>query len=218
MVLIQLACPGAPVFHSVYVSLMDPRTGGYIGHGPAPLSKMAVELAHAWGVPSLGGASLSSDADYIGWESGTDAGFGAANVSSYGGEVCGYLGLVGGSMILYPEQLILEHEVCLSAYEMLHGFEFHEADMALDVIAAVGPGSHFLRQRHTRKRIRDFRLSRIFRQKDSDNNWRDPREVALEEFKRIHTTHRPQPLSQPVLSELDRILAAAEREAEGVTG
>ncbi len=216
MVLMQLAFPGAPVFHSVYVSLMDPRTGGYIAHGPAPLSKMAVELAHAWGVPSLGGASLSSDADHVGWESGTDAGFGAATVSAFGGEVCGYLGLVGGSMILYPEQLILEHEVCLHAYEVLHAFEFDEADMALDVIADVGPGSHFLRQRHTRKRIRDFRLSRIFRQRAADNAARDPREVALEEFKRILDTHEPQPLPQPVLTELDRILAAAEREADGL--
>jgi trimethylamine--corrinoid protein Co-methyltransferase len=217
MTLIQLAFPGAPVFHSVYVSLMDPRTGGYIAHGPAPVSKMAVELAHAWGVPSLGGASLSSDADLIGWESGTDAGFGAATVSAYGGEVCGYLGLVGGSMILYPEQLILEHEVCLRAYEQQHGFEFDEADLALDVIAAVGPGSHFLRQRHTRKRIRDFRLSRVFRQRAADNSSRDPRQVALEEFKRILDTHQPQPLPPAVLRELDRILAAAERVSEGLT-
>ena len=216
MVLIQLAFPGAPVFHSVLVSLMDPRTGGYISHGPAPVSKMAVEMAHAWGVPSLGGSSVSSDADHVGWESGVDAGFGSALTSAYGGEVCGYLGLVGGSMILYPEQLILEHEVCLHAYEVLHAFEFDEADMALDVIADVGPGSHFLRQRHTRQHIRDFRLSRILRQRAADNAVRDPREVALEEFKRIYDTHRPQPLPDPVLAELDRLLAAAERQARGI--
>ena len=30
MVLIQLAYPGAPVFHSIEVSLMHPRTGGYV--------------------------------------------------------------------------------------------------------------------------------------------------------------------------------------------
>jgi trimethylamine--corrinoid protein Co-methyltransferase len=214
MVLIQLACPGAPVFHSVLVSLMDPRTGGYISHAPAPVSRIAVDMAHAWGVPSLGGGSLSSDADDIGWESGVDAGFGAAVISAFGGEICGYLGLVGGSMILHPEQVILEHEVCQHAYEVLHAFAFDEADMALEVIADVGPGSHFLRQRHTRRRIRDFRLSRILRQKGADNAWRDPREVALEEFRRISETHHPQPLAPEVLSELDRILAAAERQAK----
>jgi hypothetical protein len=42
------------------------------------------------------------------------------------------LGLLGGSMILYPEKVILDHEICLNAYGTLHGFEFDEADMALD--------------------------------------------------------------------------------------
>jgi hypothetical protein len=36
--------------------------------------------------------------------------------------------------------------------------------------------------------------------------------MAIEEFKRLSETHHPQPLPQGVLAELDRILAAAERE------
>ncbi len=216
MVLLQLAYPGAPVFHSNYVSLMHPRTGGYIGDVPVPLSWIAVQQAHAWGVPSLGGGSVSSDAADIGWQSGGDAGMGAALVPLYGGEICGYLGLLNSSMILYPEQVILEHEICQYAYNLLHGFEFDEADMALDVIAAVGPRSHFLKQKHTRKRIRDFRLSKLLGQKGSDDNLRDPREVAIEEFKRLSETHYPKPLPQEVLAELDRILAAAELEAERI--
>jgi trimethylamine--corrinoid protein Co-methyltransferase len=213
MVLVQLAYPGAPVFHSIISSLMDPRTGGYIGEVPIPLSMMAVQLAHAWNVPSLGGGGVASDAPDIGWQSGMEAGLGSAFIPLCGGEISGFLGLAGGSMILYPEQVILEHEICQNAYDQLGGFHFDEADMALDLIADVGPGSHFLRQRHTRKRIRDFRLSRILRQKGTDGNWRDPREVALEEFNRISETHRPRPLPATVLAELDHILAAAEREA-----
>jgi trimethylamine--corrinoid protein Co-methyltransferase len=212
MVLVQLAHPGAPVFHSIITSLMDPRTGGYIGEVPAPLSMMAVQLAHAWNVPSLGGGSVSSDAPGIGWQSGMEAGLGAATIPLCGGEVCGYLGLIGGSMVLYPEQVILDYEICQNAYDLLHGFEFDEADMALDVIRDVGPGGHFLAQKHTRKHIRDFRLSRLLRQKGSSGSLRDPRAVALEEFKRIDETHHPQPLPKEVLVELDRILAAAERE------
>ena len=122
------------------------------------------------------------------------------------------MGLLDSSMILYPEQVILEHEICQYAYDLLHGFEFDEADMALDVIAAVGPHSHFLKQKH----IRDFRLSRLLGQKGPDGNLRDPRQVAIEEFKRLSETHHPKPLPQEVLAELDRILAAAEREAERI--
>ena len=120
-------------------------------------------------------------------------------------------------MILYPEQMILDYEICKFAYDVLHGFEFDEADMALDVIKDVGSRSHFLAQKHTRKRIRDFRLSPLLRQKDSEGNLRAPREVALEEFKRLDEAHHPQPLPREALAELDRILAAAEREADRIS-
>jgi trimethylamine--corrinoid protein Co-methyltransferase len=216
MVLVQLAHPGAPVFHSIITSLMHPRSGAYIGEVPVPVSWMAVQLAHAWGVPSLGGGSVSSDAPAIGWQSGMEAGLGSAFIPLCGGEICGYLGLVGGSMVLYPEQIILDYEICQNTYDLFRGFDFDEADMALDIIKDVGPRGHFLKQKHTRQHIRDFRLSRLTGQKGSDGGERDPRQVALDAFKHLHETHRPRPLPDQVLSELDRILAAAEREAERI--
>jgi trimethylamine--corrinoid protein Co-methyltransferase len=213
MVLVQLAFPGAPVFHSNYVSLMHPRTGGYISDLPIPLSWMAVQMAHAWGVPSLGGASVSVDATELGWDAGLDTGSGAMMTPFYGGEICGYLGLTGSSMILHPELMILQHEACRYAYELLHGFEFDETDMALDVVANVGPRGHFLRQKHTRKHIRDFRLPSLGREA-ADGSILDNQEIALKEFKRLNETHHPKPLADEVLAELVRVLAAAEREAD----
>jgi len=213
MVLMQLAHPGAPVYHSIILSLMDPRTGGYIGETPIA-SAAVVQLAHAWKVPSLGGGSTSSDADDISWESGTDGGFGAAQIPLAGGEVCGYLGMLGTSMILYPEQIILEHETCLHVYEVFEEYEFNELDMALDVINKVGPRGHYLREKHTRAHIRDFHYSPLLRKVDELGNPRPPREIALEEFRRIYATHKPEPLPADVQEELKRILAAADRDAE----
>jgi trimethylamine--corrinoid protein Co-methyltransferase len=213
MVLLQLAYPGAPVFHSIIPSLMNPRTGGYIGTIPiSPAAK--VQLAHAWSVPSLGGGSTASDANDIGWESGTDGGFGSALIALCGGEVCGYLGMLGSSMILYPEQIILEHETCLHALEIFKSYEFNEEDMALDVIAKVGPRGHYLREKHTRRHIRDFRYSPFLWAKDELGEPRMPRDVALEEFKKINDTHQPEPLPDYVLKELDQILVAADRTAK----
>lgn len=216
MVLLQLAYPGSPVFHSIVTSLMDPRTGGYIGEVPIPLSWIAVQLAHAWGVPSLGGGSLSSDSATLGWQTGAEAGLGTAMVPVYGGEVCGYLGLLGGSMILSPEKIILDHEICRNAYDLMNGFSFSPEAMALDVISRVGPRGHYLKEKHTRQHIRDFRLSPLFRQQGVDGSARDPVAIALEEFKRIRATHTPEPLPGHVLAEMDRILAAAERTAENI--
>jgi trimethylamine--corrinoid protein Co-methyltransferase len=214
MVLLQLAHPGAPVYHSIIPSLMDPRTGGYIGGTSTPFSIINVQLAHAWNVPSLGGGSTSSDAKDVGWWSGFDGGFGAAEIALAGGEVCGYLGMLGSSMILYPEQIILEYEICQYAYETFETYEFDELEMALDVIAKVGPGGHYLREKHTREHMRDFRYSPLFRKTDEQGNALPPRDVALEEFKAIYATHQPAPLPAEVQKELDQILAAADRTAE----
>jgi trimethylamine--corrinoid protein Co-methyltransferase len=216
MVLLQLANPGTPVFHSIIPSLMNPHTGGYIGDIPLQDRLIAVQLAHAWDVPSLGGGSFSSDAPDIGWRSAFDAGFGGMKIPLAGGEICGSLGLVGSSMILYPEQIILDSEIALNIFDTFKEFEFKDLDISLDVIQAVGPRGHFLRQKHTRKHIRDFRYSSIFHQLDAWGNLRPPQEVAREEFAKIFDNHHPEPLPEDVLRELDRILAAADRTANNL--
>lgn len=214
MVLMQLAHPGAPVFHSIITSLMNPRTGGYIGDVPLPVSLIAVQLAHAWDVPSLGGGSFSSDAPDIGWQSAFEAGFGSVQIPLAGGEICGYLGLMNSSMTLYPEQIILDAEIASNVYDTYKTFDFKDLEIALEVIKDVGPRGHYLRQKHTRKHIRDFHYSPIFHQQDADGKLRDPREMAIDGFKQIFDTHHPEPLPEYVLKEMDQILAAADRTAK----
>ncbi len=213
MVLMQLANPGAPVFHSIITSLMDPRTGGYIGDIPLPVSLIAVQLAHAWNVPSLGGGSFSSDAPDVGWQSAFEAGFGSAKIPLAGGEICGYMGLLNSSMTIYPEQIILDAEIARNVYDTYKEFEFKDFDASLDVIKAVGPGGHYLREKHTRVYMRDFHYSPIFRQLDAEGHLREPRDVAYDEFKRIYETHQPEPLPDEAIKEMDNILAAADRTA-----
>ncbi len=218
MTLIQLVYPGAPVFHAVFTSLMDPRTGGYISQVPTSSYMMAKQLAHAWNVPSLGGARVSGDAPELGWQSGYEVGLGAAMTAMAGGEICGLMGLVGSATTLYPEEVILDHDAYYHVYEMLNSKNFDEIDSSLDTIKSVGQRGHFLAQKHTRKHIRDFRLSSLFRQKDDDGKPRDPRQIALEKFKQIEASHHPKPLPNEALTELDHIIDAAEREAEKLYG
>jgi trimethylamine--corrinoid protein Co-methyltransferase len=195
---------------------MHPRTGGYSTGASIPFGTITVQIGHNWNVPCLGGGGTGSDAKDIGWYSGQSTGLGAAFIPLSGGEICGYLGMLDGSMLLYPEQIILDHEVCMDVYHLFQEFEFDEADMALDVIKAVGPGSHFLREKHTRKHIRDFVYSAISDEIYVRENPRPSREIALEEFNRIDEAHHPEPLAKEKRTELDRILAAADREAERI--
>ena len=218
MVLVQLAFPGAPLFHAVFTSLMDPRTGGYISEVPTPSYVMAKQLAHAWNVPCLGGARVSGDAPELGWQSGYEVGLGSGMIAMAGGDICGLMGLVGSATTLYPEEVILDHDGIYHVYEMVNNIRFDEIDLALDVIQDVGPRSHFLAQKHTRKHIRHFRLPSLLRHRGADGRQRDPCEIALEQFKHIAATHHPQPLPDEVLAELDQIIAAAEGEAAAIFG
>jgi trimethylamine--corrinoid protein Co-methyltransferase len=213
MVLIQLAFPGAPVFHAIITSLMNPRTGGYIADIPIPVRFIAVQMAHAWDVPSLGGGSLSSDAPDIGWQSAFQAGFGGVQIPLAGGDLCGYLGLMNSSMTLYPEQLMLDAEIAMHVYETYKAFEYKDLEENLDVIKEVGPQGHYLRQKHTRTHMRDFHYSQFFDQFDQDGNLIEPRDIALNSFKEIEKNHHPEPLPEITLKELDKILQAADKKA-----
>jgi hypothetical protein len=55
-------------------------------------------------------------------------------------------------------------------------------------------------------------MSRVLYQYDLTGGLRDPLEMALGEFERIHETHHPRPLPDEVLTELHCILAMAEGE------
>ena len=96
--------------------------------------------------------------------------------------------------------------------------KFKETDEVMEVIQSVGPGGHYLREKHTRKHMRDFHYSPIFRQLDSDGNLREPREMAIEGFNQIYETHFPEPLPESKLKEMDRILEAADQKAKALGG
>jgi trimethylamine--corrinoid protein Co-methyltransferase len=218
MTLIQLAYPGAPVFHAVFTSLMDPRTGGYISEVPTSSYLLAKELAHAWNVPCLGGARVSGDAPELGWQSGYEVGYGTVMTVLGGGEICGLLGLVGSATTLYPEEVILDHEAYMHIFEVIKEKNLDGIDRDLDVIKSVGQRGHFLAQKHTREHIRHFRLSPLQRQKDDQGKHHDPRELALEVFKEIERKHHPEPLPDNKIKELERIIQHAESEAAEIYG
>ncbi|MGC9333964.1 MAG: trimethylamine methyltransferase family protein, partial [Anaerolineae bacterium] len=75
MVLIQMAFPGAPTYHSLMPGIMHPRTGGYLATAweGELLYAVGVELAHMWGVPTLAGI-FGTDAQVPGWQQAAESG------------------------------------------------------------------------------------------------------------------------------------------------
>ena len=210
LVLIQLAFPGAPVFHSNLISAMDPRSGGYIGDVEAPAERLVTRLGHAWGVPHLCGPSVSGDEASIGWGFGSRAGIGAALLSGTEAEISGDLGgLLDSYTLLEPHFVVLQHELALAARRMLEALP-DDADLALGVIEDIGPRGHYLAHAHTRKQVRAFPLPLRHR----GRGYPSAEEAARAEFARLAREHVPEPLPADVLAELDRVLADAERDAD----
>jgi trimethylamine--corrinoid protein Co-methyltransferase len=209
MVLVQMAYPGAPTYHSMMPGVTHPRTGAYLSSSSIVYA-IGVELAHMWGVPTLAGA-FGGDAPEPGsWGAGEGAG--VMLCALCGAETGSGMGLLKGSTVLYPEAMVLDTEIYHDIRANLAGLDLSQEELALDVIEAVGPRGHFLKHRHTRRNMRKLGYSELTAQPSPDGGYRDPIEVAREKTNWILESHHPEPLDEAQQAEFKRILQAAEQE------
>jgi trimethylamine--corrinoid protein Co-methyltransferase len=212
-VLLQLAHPGAPVFHSLMQAWADPRTGAYVSYALDSRMRYApVEMAHHWGMPSLG-ACYGTDAPAPGtWQSAAEVALDPFWAGLVGPEIVTGMGLDRTYTLLYPEGVILDDDIYHRARYALSTMAVDDETLAVDVIANVGPAGHFLAEQHTRRHMRDAMKRALTHQLARDGGYRDPVEVARERVAWIRANHHPEPLEAAKAGELARILAAADRE------
>jgi trimethylamine--corrinoid protein Co-methyltransferase len=213
MVLMQMAHPGAPVFHSLMPGIMHPRTGAYLGSAwEAELFyAVGVELAHMWGVPALAGI-FGTDAQTPGWQAAAESGAGLLLCALCGAETGSGMGLLESCTLLYPEAAVLDTDIYHRVRLDAAGLDTGREGLALDVIKAVGPRGHYLRHPHTRDYVRRRRFSDLVARPKEGDGYRDPVEVARDKVKWILENHHPEPLEDAQETELKRILRIAERE------
>jgi len=212
LVLIQMAHPGAPVFHSLMPGIMHPRTGDYQSSTfeGSLLYPLGAEMAHRWGVPTLAGV-FGTDALVPGWQSAAEAESSLLLCAMVGAETGSGLGLVESCMLLYPEAVLLDADVYHRVRNEAAGLDTSPEALALEVIKEVGPRGHFLAHRHTRTNLRRRQFSDLTGQPRLGGGYRDPLEVAREKANWILENHHPQPLDEAQQEELTRILKAADR-------
>jgi trimethylamine--corrinoid protein Co-methyltransferase len=215
-VLTQLANPGAPVFHSLLHAWADPRNAAYVGY---PLDSRAryapVEIAHHWGMPSLGGAFGTESVDLDSWRSAAEVGTDPLLVALAGAEIVTGIGLRDTYTLLYPEAIILDDDLYHQARYTLLDLDVNPETLAVDVIEAVKPGGHFLSQKHTREHMRTSMVRGVIHQLDETGKYKDPAVYAREKVQWILENHHPEPPSGIIQKEIDRILRSAEKELNG---
>jgi trimethylamine--corrinoid protein Co-methyltransferase len=213
LVLIQLAYPGAPVFHSLMPGIMHPHSGAYLGSTweGTLLYPIGVEMAHQWGVPSLAGI-FGTDALTPGWQSAVESASSLLLVALTGAETGSGLGLLESCTLFFPEAMLLDADIYQRIRHEASGLDTSTESLALDVIREVGPRGHYLKHSHTRINLRNRSFSSLSGQPSPNGGYLDPLEVARKKAEWILENHHPQPLEEIQQLELAQILSTAEKE------
>jgi trimethylamine--corrinoid protein Co-methyltransferase len=215
LALMQMAQPGAPVYYAAAQTATDLRTGGYTGGGPEDYLFGAAtnRLADFYNVPLSMGA-FATGAKEPDWQAAVDNSFSSFMASLTGSDMLLGCGLLHGSRIFGFEQMLMDCEIYGIVHKLMDGIVVNDETLALDAIRAVGPGGHFLTQKHTRQHMRGLWQPRLFdrrpygewaAQRDGARDW------ARARAQEILKTHRPDPLDPRLSAELARIIASAEQ-------
>jgi trimethylamine--corrinoid protein Co-methyltransferase len=216
MVLMQLVNPGTPVFQSLLVSGMDPQSAEYLVTLPQKYlcNAAAVQMAHDWGVPALGGTFGLDHSEPATWQLGRDSVYTSLLCALAGTDITIGLGMLNASMLLVPEQIIFDDEIYHNHRILTQGLETDAEAIALDLIEAVGPGGHFLAQKHTRSHMREIWLPDLThpRAAEFESTNGDIRARARAKFDKILAEHKPIPLEEAATEEIKSILSKAEEQ------
>ena len=218
IVLMQLVAPSAPVFYSLCASVMDPQTAGYIVGIPEKYlcNTAGIQLAHDWDVPALAGAFAMDSPEPNTWKLGRDSVYTSLMAAMAGADLAEGLGMIKSSTLLVPEQIIFDDEIYHTHRNLVEGIDTSVDGLAMDAIKNVGPGGHFLGQKHTRKYLREIWIPELSYPRMSRDVQisSDIRQRAREKFDEILKEHQPEPLEEAIQRELKKILDAATREIE----
>ncbi len=213
--LLQLAYPGAPVFYAAAQTASDPRTGAYTGGGPEDFLFGAATnaLADFYNIP-LSMGSFATGAKEPNWQAGLENALSTFMASVVMSDMLLGVGLLHGSRIWSYTQMMLDCEIFNIVRKMMQGIVVDQETLALETIAAVGPGGNFLAQKHTRRHMRDLFVPE-FLDRRPYSEWEargdDARDWALAKARRTLAEHQPDELDPKLVAELEQIIQSLER-------
>jgi trimethylamine--corrinoid protein Co-methyltransferase len=215
--LIQAAAPGTPVIYAPALAVANPRSGGY-GGGPVEhglLGAACTEMGRYYGLP-VEASGFGADSHVPGIQAAYERAMnGLLPVLSWPDILVGP-GLLGGSMVLSFEQLLIDVEMFRMAKRARQGIATDGGQWLDDVLDSIQPGDHFLDRRSTVQAIRrgEWYLSKFGVHEPYDAWAAAGKPCLLDEARaqvaHILAMHEPLPLGEEVERELERIQKRAE--------
>ncbi|MBN2124133.1 MAG: trimethylamine methyltransferase family protein [Deltaproteobacteria bacterium] len=216
LVIHQLTRRGAPIISGVAATAMDMlrATVSYTAPEFRLTHSACADLFHHYGLPVWGTAGCS-DSQFPDLQSGAEYAFTLLGAALDGANLIHDCGYMGQGFIAAPEMIVFADEVIGMVKRYMRGFDMDEDHLALDVIRQVGPGGHFLGEKHTLDFFREEHWRPGLFNRENLSNWakkgqKTLNEALIEKALEILKDHRPEPLSDGIRKDLDAIWQDAE--------
>jgi trimethylamine---corrinoid protein Co-methyltransferase len=214
LVLHQLVAPGSPFVYGAGCDTFDMRTmiNPYVSPEWLLGCQAGCDLAHFYGMPSFSYAAYS-DSKSLDEQWTAEAGITAAAGALSRGTLLHDVGYLEAGMQTSYEAVVLGDELIRFAKYLLREIAVDDEALAVDEIAAVGPGGNHLGRPYTRRHYREFWTSSLF-DKAAHDRWEAGGATTLKErVKRkvaeIRSAPPPFELDDKTSAQLESLLAAA---------
>jgi trimethylamine--corrinoid protein Co-methyltransferase len=217
LVIAQLAQPGAPFVYGVAQGSMNPRTAHVLYSNPEAMAvqQASADLAGYYGLPTFGYGGCS-DSLMLDEQWAFEAGMTLLTAAQAGVTLLHDIGYVASGTAGAFESVTVMNELVGWVKAYLDGVTIDAAALAVDEIAAVGPGGTHLARKYTRKHVRDYVMPQLISQ-DQYDGWAAAGGSSLLERTAQKTTElrereRVYRLEADALRQLDELVETARRE------
>ena len=199
LTLTQLAQPGCPVLIGPIPATANLRSGRYMGGSiELGLCNAAItQMAHFYQVPIYNSAGMT-DSKLPDIQAGIEKTQSVIQVALAGGNFIHHAaGMLEDMSTIAYEQFVIDNEVLGMAMRAVRGIEVNDETLALDIIDRVGPGNHYLKDKHTVRHMRtEYYFPSAVINRQNRHDWEaegetDARSRAKEIAHRILEEHQP---------------------------
>lgn len=170
--LMQMIQPGTQLIYSSLPTVADMRTGAYASGGIecGMLHMGCAQMARHYNVPCGGYVGLTNskinDA-----QSGFETGMSTVAGMLAGMDMMNMAGLLDALKAFDFAKAVIDDEIAMMLKRIKRGFEFSQKNLALDVIAEVGPGGTFMTHDTTVKNMKTINLLPKIADRDPRVSW-----------------------------------------------
>jgi trimethylamine--corrinoid protein Co-methyltransferase len=213
--ILESLVPGAPTFYGACPTVMDLRSGLALCGGPEDVLFQAAlaQLGRHYGLPTSIG-TFATGARRSDWQAGFENAMSGMASLLGGADMLSGAGLLNGAQTFSLEQLLLDAEMFSAICRFAEGIAIDPDSLATEVIAEVGPGGHFLAERHTVTHMRKLWRATLY-DRSPWEEWEAAGSPGAPDRARVRLRslleeHHPEALPAATLAELDEIVASRE--------